>query len=103
MAIFDQEMGARMSEQDWQRTGLREVAEEYHILKPTALRVFDLRDAAQAQADQVRGNPSFSAEQRQAALDGIRAETEAAVGAVIGQNALRAYLRKGRWIESLNR
>jgi len=25
------------------------------------------------------------------------------MGAVIGQNALRAYLRKGRWIESLNR
>ena len=39
----------------------------------------------------------------QVALNGIRAETETALGEVLGANAARAYVDKGSWIKNLNK
>jgi hypothetical protein len=79
------------------------VAKEYNIPKEQALRVFELKEVAQQQADQVRANNTLSPDQRQAALQGIRTETERAVGGVLGQDATKAYVERGSWIQSLDR
>lgn len=90
-------------ESDWQRSSLRDVAREYNVPKHTALRVFDIRDEARSEASRVRSDATLSTEQRQAALNGIRANTETALGEVLGANAVRAYVDKGSWIKNLNK
>jgi hypothetical protein len=88
---------------DWNRSSLRKVAEEHNIPKQDALKVFDIRATAQEEAAKVRADKSLKPEQMQAALNGIRAETEKAVGDVIGAKPLQDYIQKGSWLKNLNK
>jgi len=90
-------------EPNWQRSSLRDVAREYNVPKQTALQVFDIRDEARSEASRVRSDKTLSTEQRQAALNGIRAATETALGEVLGANAARAYVDQGSWIKGLSK
>lgn len=88
---------------DWNRSSLKKVAEEHNIPKQDALKVFDIRAAAQEEAGRVRADKSLTPEQKQAALDGIRVETEKAVGTLIGAKPLEDYIKKGSWLKNLNK
>jgi hypothetical protein len=90
-------------EQNWMRSSLRNVAEEYAIPKQSAFQVFDLTDVANQQADQIRADPQLSQAQKQAALDAVRSQTQTAVAEVIGQPALEAYMKRSGTINNLGR
>jgi hypothetical protein len=90
-------------EQNWTRSNLRTVAEEYAIPKHTAFKVFDLTDVANEQADQIRADALLSQSQKQAALNAVRGQTQTAVAEVIGQPALEAYMKRSGTINNLGR
>ena len=90
-------------EQNWQRSSLRNVAQEYAIPKQSAFQVFDLTDVAGAQADKIRADAQLSQDQKQAALNAVRAQTQTAVAEAIGQPALEAYMKRSGTINNLGR
>ena len=57
----------------------------------TANRVYEFQQVAQVEADRVRADQSLSLEQREVALNGIRAETERTINQNLGDAALRAF------------
>lgn len=87
---------------DWSKSALQQVAESYNIPKSTAFKVFDLKTAAQDQVRKLRQDQSLNPDQRQAALRGVREETERAVTGVLGERAAQDYITKGNWIKSLS-
>jgi RNA polymerase sigma factor (sigma-70 family) len=91
-----------MHEQNWAGSSLRQVAQDFNIPKETAFKVFDLTDAAKEAAERIRTDALRSDVQKQAALDAIRAETERAVGGIIGPQALEAYINRGSALRNLN-
>ena len=101
--LGDERYREYVNEQNWSGSSLRKVAQDYNIPKETAFKVFDLTDAAKEAAERVRADALRSDAQKQAALDAIRAETENAVGAVIGPDAMQAYVKGGSAIKNLNR
>jgi hypothetical protein len=90
-------------EQNWQRSSLRNVAEEYAIPKQTAFKVFDLTEVANEQADKIRADALLSQTQKQAALNAVRGQTQTAVAEVIGQPALESYMKRSGTINNLGR
>ena len=89
-------------EKRWMYDPLNRIAKDNNIPKDTAFRVFDLQKAAQAEAAKVQANQALSAEQRTAALAAMQAETQTAVGQVLGNEAAaQAYLKKAQWIKKL--
>lgn len=90
-------------DQSWSRSSLRGVAKDFNVPKEQALKVFDVRDTAQEEARRVRSNTDLTLQQRQAALDGIRAETERTLSGLLGKPATDAYVEKGSWIKGLSR
>ena len=87
---------------DLQRSSLKKIAEEYNIPRASALKVFEIRNIAQEQANAVRRDTSMSPEQRQRTLDHIRATTGEELQGLITQPALDAYIKDGSWIKNLN-
>lgn len=90
-------------DQQFARSSLKTVAQQYNVPRDQAYKVFDIQETAQDAARNIRADQSLSAEQRQSALDAIRSETERAVNDTIGADAAKAYVEKGSWIKSLNR
>ncbi|MDQ6631608.1 MAG: hypothetical protein M3Y82_07600, partial [Verrucomicrobiota bacterium] len=62
--------------QDFAFQGMSKVAQKQGLPKDTAVKVFDMKKAAEEQAKSVRADKTLSAEQRTQALQGIRSETE---------------------------
>lgn len=87
---------------DFARSSFSKIADEFQIPKQKAYKVYDIRDVAQAEAAQVRGNKALTAEERQFKLDQIRATTEQELGNLIGQPARDKYVEQGSWIKNLN-
>ena len=90
-------------EQRWTYDPLNPVATENKLPKQTAFKVFDLQNEAQAQAARVRANQTLSPHQRAATLNAMRAETERAIGQVLGSAAAQAYLARADWIKLMGK
>jgi len=101
--LGDERYREYVNEQNWSGSSLRKVARDFNIPKETAFKVFDLTDTAKDAAERMRRDALRSDAQKQAALDAIRAETETTAGAVIGPDALQAYVKRGSAIKNLNR
>lgn len=103
---MEQALGDRYPEykydQAWSSSSLRGVAKEHNIPKAQALKVFEVRDVAQAEAQRVRSDPQLTQQQRETALQGLRAETERSLAGLLGQPATEAYIEKGSWIKNLS-
>ena len=89
-------------EQTFRGSSLRNVAKEFDIPREDVYSVYDATDAAQEAAQVVRENQNLNAAQRQAALDQIRAETEAQLSNIIGDEATQSYINQGSRIKNLN-
>ena len=89
-------------EQTLRGSSLRTVAKEFDLPREDVYQVFDATDAAQEAANAIRGNQNLSTEERQVALDQIRAETEAQVSKLIGSEAAQSYIERGSRIRNLN-
>ena len=88
-------------EQRWTYDPLNRAAKDNNIPKDTAFKVFDLQKEAQAEAAKVRANQALSAEQRTAALAAMQAETQTAVGQVLGNEAAQAYFKRAVWLKNM--
>jgi len=72
----------------------------FKLPREKAAEVYSYKNVAANYREQVRGNPAFSAQQREEALKAIAEETANVVRGVLGPNAYNHYLRsgQGRWI-----
>ncbi len=89
-------------EQTLRGSSLRKVAKEFDLPREEVYQIFEVTDVAQEAAQQIRRDDSLSEADRQSALDRIRAETEAEVTRVIGDEAARSYIDQGSRIRNLN-
>lgn len=88
-------------EQRWAFDPLQNVAKEHNVPKQTAVKVYKLQTAAEAEAAKVRANDLLSPEQKKLAFEEMRRATEKAVGEVLGASATEAYLKKTAWLNNL--
>ncbi len=88
--------------QDYEFQQLARASERYELPKETASQVWDLRDAADQQAKALNTNQSLTPEQRQAALQAIRTETQNSVKTLLGERAWKGYSpRSNNWLQRL--
>ena len=84
--------------QDFTYQAVRRVAERNGFDKEAANKIFELRKAADAQANVVRQDDSLTREQRTAALSSIRQEADRAARAVFSHEAILALEGQGSWL-----
>ena len=80
--------------QDYTYQGIYRVTERNGLTKEDANKVYDLKKVAEDQAGKVRQDSSLSPEQRAAALQGIRTETESGIRTVFGEKAFKSYVNQ---------
>ncbi len=80
--------------QDYTYQGIYRVAERNGLAKEDAHKVYDMKKVAEDQAGKVRQDASLSSEQRTAALQGIRSETERGIRTVFGEKAFNSYVNQ---------
>jgi hypothetical protein len=89
--------------QDFEYKSLARVAERQGLTDEAAIRAYEMKQVAQEQANQVRADGSLTAEQRQAALEAVRAETERALAEVLGSEGYDSYQKQpsAHWLRNL--
>jgi len=89
--------------QDYQYQQLHRIVQRAGLTTDTANEVYDMRKIAENQANQVRGNQNLTSEQRNAALQAIRQETERTIQQTLGTDAWDQYNRPNNtwWLRNL--
>jgi hypothetical protein len=88
---------------DGRLQSVRSVVRQFGLSDQLVPQVDDVQRGAQAEAEQVSGDDSLSAEARQAALAGIRQKAEQRLKAMLGDNAFSAYAElSGNWLVELS-
>jgi hypothetical protein len=90
--------------QDPAYKGALRVAERQGLGVEVAQQVWDLKQAAEAQAGQVRANAALSDEERKLTLRAIQTEAGRAVAGALGQPGFAAYQKQmgGGWLRQLD-
>jgi hypothetical protein len=89
--------------QDYSFQSMYRVAERNGLGQDAAVKVYDMKKAAEDQARAVRGDASLTKEQRTAALAGIRTETENAIQSVYGEKGFKSYQSQGGyWLRGIS-
>ncbi len=82
---------------DYQYQQLTRLAKRNDLPADTAGKVFDYKSTAEDAVKKLRDNNVMLNEQRQAALQQIRTETEATLKKTLGEKAYNSYLKNGGW------
>ena len=78
------------------------VAGRFDLPQAVAVRVYEIRDAAEHEADRLRQDTRLGEDQRQTALETIEEETERAIAHHFGMNGLKTYKRYGGgWLDAM--
>jgi len=80
--------------QDYQYQNLYRITQKNDLPKEAANKVYDMKTTADAEARKVRADSSLSADQRKAALQGIRTETENSMRTVLGDKAWDSFQKQ---------
>jgi hypothetical protein len=80
--------------QDYQYQNLYRITQKNDLPKEAANKVYDMKTTADAEARKVRADSSLSADQRKAALQGIRTETENSMHTVLGDKAWSSFQKQ---------
>jgi hypothetical protein len=90
--------------QDWNYQQLSRVVEKAGLPKESAVKVYDMKKAAEDEVKKVRADKSLTKEQRQEALAGIRTETEKSVQTVLGDKAWSSYQKQNSayWLKNIS-
>jgi hypothetical protein len=90
--------------QDWTYQSIYKVAEKNELGKDAAIKVYDIKKAAEDQARDVRSDPNLTGDQRQQALKGIRVETEKAIQSVFPDKAWESYQKQpaAMWMRNIS-
>jgi hypothetical protein len=85
-------------ETDYQFKALSKVADRQGLPKESAIKVWDMKAVAEQEANRVRSDSSLNPQQRQAALQAVRAETERSISKVLGDDGFGSYKKQnGAW------
>ena len=77
--------------QDWAYGAMSKVAEREGLPKEAAVKMYDMKKAAEDQVNKLRMDQSLSNEQRQSALQQIRAATEQSFLGILGEKGYKSY------------
>jgi hypothetical protein len=90
--------------QDYSYQGIYRVAEKNNLGKDAAVKVYDMKKLAEEQARNLHKDTSLTKEQRDAALLGIRTETEHSIRTVFGDKAFQSYQNQpgAHWLKSIS-
>src|ERR1035437_565809 len=80
--------------QDYQYQNLYRITQKNDLPKEAANKVYDMKTTADAEARKVRADSSLSTDQRKAALQGIRTETENSMHTVLGDKAWSSFQKQ---------
>jgi len=83
--------------QDYSYQQLTRLAQRTDLPADTATKVFDYKEVAEQSVKKLQGDATLTTEQRQAALQQIRVETETTVKTTLGEKNYKRYLREGGW------
>jgi len=89
----------RSKDNDYQN--LMRLTDSRDLPRDAADQVFQLKEELQKAASEVRRNKEFTDEQRAAALQAMRIDTEKAAIQVLGERNFNAYKRNAYWLRSL--
>jgi HPt (histidine-containing phosphotransfer) domain-containing protein len=89
--------------QDQTYQSIYRVTERNGLGKDSAKKVYDVKKEAESQASALRKDTSLTKEQRDAALKGIRDETENAMKTVLGDKAYGSYEKQAYWLNGISR
>jgi hypothetical protein len=96
--LGDQRYADYQRETDYQFKALSKVADRQGLPKESAIKVWDMKSIAEQEANRVRSDSSLSQEQRQAALQAVRTETERSISTVLGDDGFGSYKKQnGAW------
>jgi hypothetical protein len=100
--LGEQRFAEYQRSRDYNFQQLCQLAELCELPAQVALNVYQLRQAAEERAKQLRQNPNLSATQRVQGLQAIAAETERWMNQALGERAFQIYRsRAAGWLESL--
>jgi len=88
--------------QDWNYQTIYRIADKNGLGKDGANKVFDMKKLAEDKAKEIRNDKNLTSEQRTAALQGIRTETENSVHAVLGDKGWKSYENQAYWLNSIS-
>ena len=89
--------------QDWNYQAIYKTTERYGLSKDVAVKVYDMKKAAEDAAKKIRKDTSLTKEQRDAALRDIRNQTELAIGGAMGEKAWNSYQDSANWLDRIIR
>lgn len=91
--------------QDWSFQQMYRAAKKADLDTAEAVKVYDMKKAAETATAEVRNNKDLTQEQRTQALQGIQQQTEASVKAVLGEKGWDQYNRGNNtyWIKNIHR
>ena len=88
--------------QDWNYQNIYRIADRNGLGKDGANKVYDMKKVAEDEAKKIRDNKSLTSEQRTAALNGIRTETENSIHAVFGDKGWKSYENLAYWLNNIS-
>lgn len=90
--------------EDYSYQAMFRAASREGLGKDAAVKAYDMKKAAEDQASKIRNDKNLSADQRTAALHGIRDETERSVKGVLGEKGFTSYERNNGayWLKSIS-
>jgi hypothetical protein len=88
---------------DWTFQQIQQATKRADLGTTEAIKVYEMKKVAEAEARNLRNNQDLTAEQRNAALAGIQAETERAVQTVLGDKGWEQYNRNQNtyWLRNM--
>ncbi len=91
--------------QDWSFQQMYRAAKKADLDTAEAVKVYDMKKAAETATTEIRNNKDLTQEQRTQALQGIQQQTEASVKAVLGEKGWDQYNRGNNtyWIKNIHR
>ncbi|MCU0788896.1 MAG: hypothetical protein MUC91_12070 [Verrucomicrobia bacterium] len=89
--------------QDWTFQQIQQAAKRADLGTTEAVKVYEMKKVAEAEARNLRNNQDLTQQQRLAALEGIQAETERSIKTVLGEKGWQQYNRNQNtyWLKSM--
>ena len=87
--------------QDWEYQQLDRLSSREGLADGTAAKVFDIKDAAQDQANKIRSDATLTPEQRKKALQDVKTATEEEMKKTMGDAYSKYTSRSGWWLRQL--
>ena len=88
--------------QDYTYQQIYRIADKNGLGKEGANKVYDMKKVAEDEVKKIRNDKSLTSEQRTAALNGIRTETENSIHAVFGDKGWKSYENQAYWLNNIS-